>query len=372
MMSSPQNWRLSPNPPGATPCRGTVLLLATLLGGSSLMACRGRACLPPPLQRANTLQIEPGQVVSVRFGEPADSAPVCTTWTGARLNGSPLAYLMRPALILKADDYGGCLNRASQDFVASVQAVGGRASFGIITSRVTGDERALAAYQRLVESGHELWFHGHTHQVGPPAWEFSGASQERQEHAFAQGQEIAQRHFGFPFAAFGAPGNHIDDRTGRALLSSAAIKIWFFGAEPCPVLCLPRSTRVEETIGVMREPEQAVRSIDSAVENGHEVVVVQVHPWKFDSVSSERFDSLLRIVKNRRQFRFTTPSGWRQWAAERANLVIKKSAPNIYTIDGRKLAEPLALDFDPDLPLPTSLVVSTSLDLPCPPGTVTP
>ncbi len=243
------------------------------------------------------------------------------------LSAAQVAVLGRPALIIKADDFGGPLNAAACDFVEAVVSVGGVAALGLITSRLGPERSVIASYQRLHEYGFELWLHGHRHTWRRPQAEFAGVGLTAQVESLATGLAVVRDRIGVGLRSFGAPGNAFDADTAAALGQFPGLRVWLYGDGPraleAGALVLPRLAELEPEVGQVAQPEAFLAGIDTLMcgATPPEVVTLQAHPFEWSRRSQRRFATILRRLLSR--FRLTTPDGWWRWVQDRDRIVVR-------------------------------------------------
>lgn len=237
--------------------------------------------------------------------------------TGARrANGQTgPATDSRPALIIKADDFGGPLSAAACDFIEVVAGAGGVAALGLITSRLAPVPEIIGTYQRLYENGFELWLHGHAHAWTLPRAEFCGVGIDQQIASLETGLRCAREILGIHLHTFGAPGNAHDEDTAIALGRFPELRVWLFGDETraaeADTLVLRRQMELEPAPGVVAEPAAFLAELDASTQRRPrlDVLTLQAHPFTWSRSDLIRFAEILSWVAPR--FRFTTP--YRFW-----------------------------------------------------------
>jgi hypothetical protein len=318
--------------------------------------------VPNLLEHHNRHFISKGTTYVFEFAEAIDQHPVNRMWPGDNLLDSPLAFMGRIPIVIKTDDYGGALNANAARFIETVDAFGGFASLGIITSTLTDRKKVNSTYFDLHRRGFEAWFHGHSHDYSLPEAEFSGASQKKQEDSFKRGIELGREVLDIEFHSFGAPGNAIDESTGPALSSFPQIVVWLFGIADSPALSgtdvfvLPRVINIEQAVHEIMPPEDFLTALDNLLARAEqpEVLTLQVHPNGFGAADFDRTEAILADVQQRNLFRYTAPYGFWKWQQDAHNLALTKTSPTTYTLDLTAADFDHILEFDPDGPMPTT------------------
>jgi hypothetical protein len=326
-----------------------VALLASGCGGSPVPELR---------PRDGVFHVAAGQRYLLTYATPVDDAPVGTTWLGSSLAGSPLAAMARPALVLKADDFGPAFESIPIRFVEAVDAARGVASLGIITGRLTHDSQQLEAYRTLHAAGFELWFHGHRHRYRGPHAEFMGELTQVQRAVFDHGLAVGRDVLGLEFHSFGAPGNGVDENTAAALRQEPRIKVWLLGIPGLGVYVLGGAVSGEESEGVARDPLEIYQDLEKRRlgESPPDAVPVQVHPRDWSEESLDRFVELVGLVAAGGAWRFSGPYDEWCWLQDRGTLVVSKAGGAAYELDLRAVEHDLRLDLDPAVgPLPASV-----------------
>jgi hypothetical protein len=255
---------------------------------------------------------------------------------------SPFDNMQRTPLILKLDDFGAPLEPIGVKFFEYLDSVRAVASIGVITSRVTQDDRVNAAYRKLNAAGFELWFHGHTHYLGQDFTEFHGSPLEKQIESFQTGLKIGEQAFGVTFASFGAPGNEIDAATSTAVARTAAIKTWLYGPPGSPIYRYPRIAELEQKVGVVGEPSVMLPKIEAALSLSPrpDAVTLQGHPFAWSDADLARAKTIVDALLAERRIRMTTPTEAWWWREDQGRLRISKCTPTAYLVDGSAAEHP--------------------------------
>jgi peptidoglycan/xylan/chitin deacetylase (PgdA/CDA1 family) len=221
-------------------------------------------------------------------------------------------------VIIKADDFPPRDWNAGfngwRAFLQLIESRGLCASVGIVGQALEKAEeawvvetRALAGRGRI-----EFWNHGYSHAIdrddgrGGRYWEFQGPPLEIQRRHLEQTQQLAKERLGLTLAAFGAPGNHIDEKTVTALESFPEIKIWFFGKPIASRLNLGWDMYVDIEVPTGRPDFEAFRE---RLARAPRSIVVQVHPaaWTPSGLDQARL-AIDHLVAEGAEF--LTPTGY--------------------------------------------------------------
>ncbi len=341
---------------------GLILPLAAVLAGNGC-GDDGERHRPQLLDHSNVHFIEASRKYQIEFENESDADPVDTVWMADALSGSPLAYMMRPAIVIKVDDLGGPLNASTVRWIELADSYGAVVSLGIITSRLVERSDVNETYATLHARGFEAWFHGHSHDWSLPSAEFSGVSLDAQVASFETGIELGRNRLGVDFHSFGAPGNAMDDNTGKAVVAFPQIVVWLFGDGAAPgladndVLVLPRLMEFEESVGDVREPGFFSVSLNDLLDSTPtlEVLTLQVHPNRFNEEDHRRSRAIFDDLDRRGLFRYTSPYGWWKWMQDRETISLKKTGPTSYLLDLTSASFDHRIEFDPATALPASV-----------------
>lgn len=336
--------------------------LVTAAGLLALLASGcGGAPVPELRPREGVYELTAGRRYLVSYAAPVDDAPIGATWSGSDLQGSPLAAMARPALVLKADDFGPAFEPVATRFIEAVDVARGLVSLGIITSKLTDDPTQLQAYRTLHAAGFELWFHGHRHEWHGGKAEFK-AHAPVQQAALDRGLSIGRNSLGLEFHSFGAPGNGSDHNTGGLLRRRPQLVVWLFGEEGHGLFVIPRKvdgeSKPDDGPFVPRAADATLNGLE-ALRLGSEhpdVVAIQVHPREWSNASLDRFLELVRLVADGHAWRFSGPYDEWCWLEGRGALALTKSGGATYELDLGAVPHDLRLDLDPAVgPLPASV-----------------
>jgi hypothetical protein len=308
---------------------------ASYLLGLIATACGPGPTLLPRLQdHPNVARLEPGSRYEITVAAATDDRAVGTLWTGDALQGSPLAFMERTPLVIKADDFGGPLNEPAVAFVEELDRVTAVAGLGMITREVEKLTEARLVYTPIRNQGFELWFHGHTHEVEKLPAEFDGTGLASQVDTLARGLRIGRELLDVQFRSFGAPGNRFDGDTATALAEFPEVVVWLFGAADAPVFVLPRLVDLELEPGIVRDPREVPTMIDEALAPGlPPAVTLQVHPSWFTKENSQRFADVVRILADDDRLRWETPLEVWTWHEDRAHIQLIKTSATTYLLD---------------------------------------
>jgi hypothetical protein len=313
------------------------------------------------MEHPNRFFLEAGSRYRLDFTEPVDVHPVKQTWTGAELTGSPLSYMMRLPLILKADDFGGAITANAARFIELADSYGAIVSPGIVTSSLTDQTQVNSTYFDLHSLGFEAWFHGHTHDCSGTTAEFSGIGVDEQQESFETGMGLGRSKLGLEFHTFGAPCNAIDDNTAKAIAAVPQITAWLFGKADAPSLqdadvwVLPRLLEFEESVGNVGSVDRFADDLDRvmAAQTVPEVLTLQVHPNHFGHNDYDRSNAVLSTLTARDVFRFTSPFEAWKWRMDREEVVLTKVGGSSYVLDLSTAEFDHWITMDPSSLLPT-------------------
>jgi hypothetical protein len=263
-----------------------------------------------------------------QFGKPVDDCAIGQAWDGEDLAGSPFAYMQRPSVILKADDFGSPLDSHAVRFLDLLSEIGACATLGIITSQLPLRGAHSAAYRRLHRAGFELYFHGRRHHVSSSVCEFRGRSAAAQSESLRRGLKEGRRRLGVTFRTFGAPGNAYDGNTATALLDHPQITNWLYGDSRARITVWPRLSDVESSVGVVMQAEEFIEGLPYIPLD--KTLTLQVHPWLWSEESFARFERIQRWLNDR--FAFWTPSDRQRWMQQAARVSIVKRSEAEYAV----------------------------------------
>ena len=332
---------------GSSYLSGLTLTLVLLVGTSC-----GDGILRPSLEgHEHSILVEPGNRYRLALDKSHDQAELGTRWVSGDFAGSPMAWMQRPALVFKADDFGRAFSKEAVRFVELLDDYRAPASLGIITSYLPAEPRVLDVYRYLHESGAELWFHGHSHYLQGSGGEFRGRSSHEQARSFAEGQSLAKSKLGIQFHTFGAPGNKIDELTPGVVAQYPRIKVWLFGltSKEEQALVLPRHVSPELSIGRMVSIRELEAMVESMVRAQHPITTLQVHPLQFGDDDFDRLEALMELLKATQSFRFTTPYGYWRWMKDLGRLHLTKTDDRTYILDTTRAQHPHRLSLSPEL-----------------------
>ncbi|KLI63077.1 DUF2334 domain-containing protein [Aurantiacibacter marinus] len=226
----------------------------------------------------------------------------------------------RPLVVLKLDDFRAntSTNPGWEQAFVFLNENDVTASIGVIGDGLEDPAPDAIAWLRGQQAlGNELWNHGYCHcRSGTgedEVREFRYSGFATQLDGLRRTQELAQQHFGAPFAAFGAPYNSTDEDTSRALDQTTGIAIWMFKDTddervPSALVQLRRipGLGLEDPV---HEPDFDSFLAGFEAASPADVLVLQGHPqsWVQDPLRFEEFQRIIRflIAENAR---FLTPS----------------------------------------------------------------
>jgi hypothetical protein len=264
-----------------------------------------------------------GSTWALRYPAPVDDLPRGTRWTSADLSGSPLAFMGRPPVVLKADDFGGPLGASEARFVDLLEARGAVAGLGVVTSHLPSRPEVIASYRALQARGHELWFHGHTHDWWLPRAEFAGVGVERMDRSLAAGLNRSREVLGVELRTFGAPGNAIDAQTGVALGRHPQLRVWLFGREGYGIASLPRRLELETAVGRCAEATGFLARLDALPAEPELPLVLELHPGRYAEPDFANLEAVLEGLAAR-GLRTATPYGWWSWLEDAGRVALEK------------------------------------------------
>lgn len=349
---------LSPNPRPVPAQAQPLLVCLELLLCATAAACGDEHHEPNLLDHLNRHAVKAGVSYALAFDREIDQYPVGHVWYGDNLADSPLAFMERTPIVIKADDYGGPIDSNSCRFIEMVDRFGGFVSLGIITSLLAEREIVNQTYRDLHRQGFEAWLHGHSHDWSPPA-EFSGASLKRQEESFERGIELGREMLHVDFHTFGAPGNGIDGSTSQALRRFPQIAVWLFGDAGAPALSgsdamvLPRIIDVEEKVGVVEPPASFSRALRNTLarKKRPNAMTLQVHPTGFGEADLDRLEAMLADIQQQRSFRYTAPFELWKWKRDTGNVALTKTGARSYSLDLSSAEFDHIIELDPAGPI---------------------
>lgn len=223
-----------------------------------------------------------------------------------------------PIVILKADDIKceaeGALHARWQRFFDSVASRGLKASAGVVGNSLEGEKDEYFSQLKSLHRGGqiEFWNHGYTHQLDSESniHEFKNSGYEGQFDNLRKTQTLAKSKLGITFTTFGAPGNAIDDDTGRAIEAFPEIEIWFFGMpgrRNGEIFVLERGkTNIEYPC---HNPDFESFQKDFNNEEHRSYLVLQGHPLSWDDRRFNEFERILDYLVGL-GVRFETPMGY--------------------------------------------------------------
>ncbi|MBI5511631.1 MAG: hypothetical protein HY903_22980 [Deltaproteobacteria bacterium] len=307
--------------------------------------------MPRLSPKAHVFQLEPHARYRLEYATAPEPSPPGTEWTGDALDGSPLAYMMRRPLILKADDFGSPFGDIDVAFIDAVDAADGVVALGIVTALIAEDDATRTAYRALNAGGFELWFHGHTHTLGDVA-EFSGSGLASQMDSFARGITAGRERLGVEFHSFGAPGNGFDADTMTALTTFPQLVVWFFGAAEAPVFVLPRLIDLESKVGVVRDVEEFSGLVEQTLAaNPTAPITLQLHPRMWTHADLDRARTAIASLYDR-GLRPAAPFELWAWRQEAARVRLFKETARSYILDLSQVELRLRVTVDPAGPTP--------------------
>jgi hypothetical protein len=316
--------------------------------------CGAQHHVPDLTLYTHTVEIHPGDTLVLDFGREVDNFPLGTQWTGKDLEGSPLELMAKIPVVVKSDDYGQPVDASTARFMELVSAYEGIVSTGIITAALGYDLDVLDTYKAWHAQGWELWFHGHTHQLGSASSEFWNRPLLVQEASFKRGLARAEERLGVVLKAFGAPGNKTDANTAYAVASSG-MDVWLFGDEEnmravdSRVDVFPRQINIEPRVGDMQPPE-VFEQLLQQVEYRENPLVLQVHPWGYVEKDLHFAETIFKAMASSGRYQYTTPSAWFAWKRDRASVVLKKTGAGTYLLDATKTMRSHVLRYGVELP----------------------
>ena len=205
-------------------------------------------------------------------------------------------------VIIKADDVrfdkDNVISPRWQRFIDYIQNKKIKAGLGIIgDSFEKGNEEYYSLLKDIHKRGYiEFWNHGYDHRSNytdenrtSTYWEFQNTSYDRQLEHITKTQELAKVKLGITLHTFGAPHNHVDENTLKALEEIDELKVWLYGNPSFSKLNLGYTVRTEFPT---HNPHY-----DKFVENYKSDLrcfVLQVHP---NSWGDERFVQFEKIIE---------------------------------------------------------------------------
>lgn len=214
----------------------------------------------------------------------------------------------KQVVVLKADD----LVYASHSifphnwnlYFGLLDSMGIKGSAGIIGKSL---EDAPQAYcdkiKKLNQKGIvEFWNHGYSHSLniknaqGEACHEYKNSGYAFQEAQMKRSQQLAKEKLGFPFRAFGAPGNAIDEHTALLVEQNDDIKVWFYGMPGAEKSILNRSTRSEMEFPTHKPDfNKFIAHYDAEAP----YLALQFHPTSWNSNHFKDFKKMLFYLKEK-------------------------------------------------------------------------
>jgi hypothetical protein len=332
----------------------TRVMIACLT--AALLGC-GLAAPPQAPHYVGVYHVQAGHRYWLTYATEVDSAPVGARWSGGNLVGSPLASMSRPALILKADDFGGDFSYAEKQFIDVVVRHRALASLGLMTAQMTRSASHRRAYRALAAADFELWFHGHNHICIGPRADFAGRSVDDQIATFEQGITAARDLLGVEFHSFGAPCNAIDDNTAEAMRAMPQLTTWIFGIANRGIFVLPRLIDMESSPGRVRPANDVLADINALLDSAAppDAITLQLHPARWGYVELPRFEEVLGQIAAAGRLRYGTPFGYWSWIADRDTIELTKMSATEYVLDASAASVDQRIDTDPAVgPVPSA------------------
>lgn len=187
-------------------------------------------------------------------------------------------------VILKFDDLRQ-ISRYEEAFIKTQNLINEekvKASFGIITADL---ENIKPSYRKLVEKiladeNIEIFQHGHTHIKNKDNGEYRGTSYEEQLRSITFAQNGLKNNFNFIPTTFGAPYNHTDENTNKALLVQEDIKKVFFMADRKDGL-IYFNNRINMENGTGKVDFEFFKKNLEEAKYGKNLIILQGHPDKW-------------------------------------------------------------------------------------------
>ena len=132
-------------------------------------------------------------------------------------------------VILKADDLADCNKKVLKlDKIINKENI--CISWGIIGKSLENPSLKDLSFLKNKKqcTNYHFFNHGYLH-LGGEEYEFCNRSVNEQYNFLKQTQEIVKNKTGIILDTFGAPCNHIDDNTAKALEKFSEIKNWYYG-----------------------------------------------------------------------------------------------------------------------------------------------
>ncbi|MFA6286515.1 MAG: heparin lyase I family protein [Opitutaceae bacterium] len=223
---------------------------------------------------------------------------------------APLAAnIPRRPIVLKLDDLSSSGGIPSlwlrvSDFAKARNI---KFSAGLIADSLNTTNTSYLNYIKDLRNGGyaEIWFHGYDHGMT----EFVGTSYAVQKSRFTSSQALAATKLGFPFTAFGAPGNAFDATTVQVMSEDADMRAWIYGdpLQPGGKVVLERDSLVNiEQPTFVPNPERFVGGYTSDYA-AHPYFVIQGHPGNWTEARWAEFVRLIDWLQAN-NFTFTTPT----------------------------------------------------------------
>ncbi len=228
-------------------------------------------------------------------------------------NDSLHIFVYKQFVILKADDMifqEKLISKRWLKFIKYCVENNIKASIGIIGNSLEKGNTDYYDYLKLVHKSNfiEFWNHGYTHvlgvkdSTGKVYSEFRDSGYEYQKTALEKTQNLCKKYLGFYPAAFGAPGNAIDNTTTKVIDENSEIKIWFFGKKETKKFLIKRLAEIEFPYG-----HPIYEKFINNYLCDEKLLTFQIHPNMWDDEKFIVFNKIIEYLEAK-NVTFLTPS----------------------------------------------------------------